>query len=95
MASIGAREEQPDNSAAYNPAVLPRMVRGVGDSESGPGSYVLTCRCIEGGPELKAAKQWSDSPVVDTVPVLICGKTQDGDVVSDTCGVFHPPIGRR
>ena len=95
VASIGAREEQPDNSAAYKPAVLPRMVREVDDSESGPGSYMFTCRCIEGGPELKAAKQWTDSPVADTVPVLICGNTQDGDVVSDTCGGFHPPIGGR
>ena len=45
---------------------------------------MFACRCVEGGPELKAAKQWTDSPVAYTVPGLICGKTQDGDVVSDT-----------
>ena len=79
-----------------NPMPTWRPGGGGNPRRSRPGSFLFTCRRTEGSSELEAAKQWPESPAASTVPGLVCGKTQeDGGVVSDTCGGYYPPIGRR
>jgi len=92
---IGFRAEQPQNSVAYNEAVLPTILREVDDENAGPPYHMHSCGCLNGRFERCASDEFTDCEEAHTVPALVCSELHQGDVVRDSCCGYLPPFGDR